>query len=82
MWEGPSHPLPGRRVPIRHHRHRLLDEAHTDDHDAYKFVKGKRPIISPNLNFMGQLLEFEEDLNNGVTPRILTPKLMGMETVV
>ncbi|KAF3823105.1 hypothetical protein GH733_010541 [Mirounga leonina] len=48
--------------------------------DAYKFVKGKRPIISPNLNFMGQLLEFEEDLNNGVTPRILTPKLMGVET--
>uniref|UniRef100_A0A4W3IZL0 Dual specificity protein phosphatase 10 n=1 Tax=Callorhinchus milii TaxID=7868 RepID=A0A4W3IZL0_CALMI len=50
--------------------------------DAYKFVKGKRPIISPNLNFMGQLLEFEEDLNNGVTPRILTPKLVGVETVV
>ncbi|XP_056424364.1 dual specificity protein phosphatase 10 [Hyla sarda] len=50
--------------------------------DAYKFVKGKRPIISPNLNFMGQLLEFEEDLNNGITPRILTPKLIGVETVV
>ncbi|KAA0708206.1 Dual specificity protein phosphatase 10 [Triplophysa tibetana] len=50
--------------------------------DAYKFVKSRRPIISPNLNFMGQLLEFEEDLNNGVTPRILTPKLMGVETVV
>eukprot|EP00079_Xenopus_tropicalis_P025451 XP_012818730.1 PREDICTED: dual specificity protein phosphatase 10 [Xenopus tropicalis] len=50
--------------------------------DAYKFVKGKRPIISPNLNFMGQLLEFEEDLNNGITPRILTPKLVGVETVV
>ncbi|CAJ0948846.1 unnamed protein product [Ranitomeya imitator] len=49
--------------------------------DAYKFVKGKRPIISPNLNFMGQLLEFEEDLNNGITPRILTPKLIGVETV-
>ncbi|KAK7151278.1 hypothetical protein R3I93_012272 [Phoxinus phoxinus] len=50
--------------------------------DAYKFVKSRRPIISPNLNFMGQLLEFEEDLNNGVTPRILTPKLTGVETVV
>ncbi|XP_038666636.1 dual specificity protein phosphatase 10 [Scyliorhinus canicula] len=50
--------------------------------DAYKFVKGKRPIISPNLNFMGQLLEFEEDLNNGVTPRILTPKRIGVETIV
>ncbi|KAM8947850.1 dual specificity protein phosphatase 10 isoform 2-T2 [Pelodytes ibericus] len=50
--------------------------------DAYKFVKGKRPIISPNLNFMGQLLEFEEDLNNGISPRILTPKLIGVETVV
>ncbi|EMP25788.1 Dual specificity protein phosphatase 10 [Chelonia mydas] len=52
--------------------------------DAYKYVKGKRPIISPNLNFMGQLLEFETDLNAGVTPRILTPKLKltGVETEV
>ncbi|CDQ78147.1 unnamed protein product [Oncorhynchus mykiss] len=50
--------------------------------DAYKFVKTRRPIISPNLNFMGQLLEFEEDLNNGITPRILMPKLIGVETMV
>ncbi|KAK6477689.1 dual specificity protein phosphatase 10-like [Huso huso] len=50
--------------------------------DAYKYVKGKRPVISPNLNFMGQLLEFENDLNSGVTPRILTPKLTGLETEV
>ncbi|XP_043931065.1 dual specificity protein phosphatase 10-like [Protopterus annectens] len=50
--------------------------------DAYKYVKGKRPIISPNLNFMGQLQEFENDLNAGITPRILTPKLTGVETEV
>ncbi|TRY54167.1 hypothetical protein DNTS_034842 [Danionella cerebrum] len=50
--------------------------------DAYKYVRSRRPIVSPNLNFMGQLLEFERDLNSGVTPRILTPKLSGLETQV
>lgn len=30
--------------------------------NAYDFVKNKRPCISPNLHFMGQLLEFQKQL--------------------
>ena len=35
---------------------------------AYQFVKDKRPAISPNLNFMGQLVEFERELELGLPP--------------
>lgn len=32
--------------------------------EAYRFVKEKRPTISPNFNFMGQLMDYEKTINN------------------
>jgi dual specificity MAP kinase phosphatase len=40
----------------------LMRYAHMNMNDAYEFVKTKRSIVSPNLNFMGQLLQYEKKL--------------------
>lgn len=40
----------------------LMRYAKMSMNDAYDFVKRKRAIVSPNLNFMGQLLEYEKKL--------------------
>jgi dual specificity MAP kinase phosphatase len=40
----------------------LMRYANMNMNEAYDFVKRKRSIVSPNLNFMGQLLEYEKKL--------------------
>jgi dual specificity MAP kinase phosphatase len=40
----------------------LMRYAKMSMNEAYDFVKRKRSIVSPNLNFMGQLLEYEKKL--------------------
>ena len=38
--------------------------------EAYKFVKQRRPSVSPNLNFMGQLFEVCERRKLSAAPHI------------
>ena len=40
---------------LMHHKKMSMD-------DAYRLVKAKRSVISPNFNFMGQLMEYEQAL--------------------
>jgi CRISPR/Cas system-associated protein endoribonuclease Cas2 len=32
-------------------------------HEAYEYVKKRRPQIAPNIGFMGQLLEYQKMIN-------------------
>lgn len=59
-------------------RHRFLSMV-----EAYKLVKLARPIISPNLNFMGQLLELEQALrgNTQGTAEAATAAFIGEPSV-
>lgn len=50
----------------------LLQHSRAAMTDAYRYVKSKRSIISPNFNFMGQLLDFEQSLIQGCVQRYLT----------
>lgn len=49
--------------------------------EAYRFVKEKRPTISPNFNFLGQLLDFEKKIKNqsGQPGPISKLKLLHLE---
>lgn len=41
----------------------LMQKCHLSLNDAYDYVKKCKPNISPNFNFMGQLLDFERILS-------------------
>jgi len=51
--------------------------------EAYRFVKEKRPTISPNFNFLGQLIEFERRLrDNGHLPNNEDEKIQQQPATV
>ncbi|KHJ45835.1 dual specificity phosphatase, catalytic domain protein [Trichuris suis] len=56
----------------------LMQQKKMSLQEAYRFVKQKRPCVSPNINFWGQLVEFERmlsrrrQLGNGCIDRPLT----------
>ncbi|XP_055973942.1 dual specificity protein phosphatase 16 [Sorex fumeus] len=47
--------------------------------EAYRFVKEKRPTISPNFNFLGQLLEYEKKIQGGTPGPRSRAKVPPME---
>ncbi|XP_062338570.1 dual specificity protein phosphatase 16 [Osmerus eperlanus] len=47
--------------------------------EAYRFVKEKRPTISPNFNFLGQLLDFEKKIKSPQEPEAKLKVLQSEE---
>ncbi|XP_043944067.1 dual specificity protein phosphatase 16 [Protopterus annectens] len=52
--------------------------------EAYRFVKEKRPTISPNFNFLGQLLDFEKGIKSetGQSGQVTKLKLLHLDKAV
>ena len=55
----------------------LMYAGHFSLDEAHDYLKRRRPLISPNLNFMRQLAEFETSLQDGVDIRRAPRDLVG-----
>jgi hypothetical protein len=53
----------------------LMSSQNLTLNEAYDFVKARKSNVSPNFNFMGQLLEFERSINLPHTPSSTTSTL-------
>ncbi|CAG0899060.1 unnamed protein product [Darwinula stevensoni] len=42
----------------------VMKRLHLTSEEAFRYVKSKRVIVAPNFNFLGQLLEYEEQLKH------------------
>lgn len=53
----------------------LMSKRRCSLEEAYEYVKERRPVISPNFNFMGQLLTWEREVKaiNAMSPDKLSP---------
>ena len=49
---------------------------------AYDYVKQKRPEISPNLGFMGQLLEYQNGLKGSETKKEEKPVTRQLPSII
>lgn len=60
----------------------LMQHCNLSMNEAYSLVKNKRSVISPNFNFMGQLMEYEntlKTLKGGSGSNVVLPSPSGSQ---